>query len=358
MPLSTLPPIGKDTTTRNSETSVFRPQNPFFLAPMEAVNCASYRLLCKQRGAALVYTDMIDADKFKEYADANCGEKNETQIGINAAIEHYVNPQKDEYPLCIQLGGANIQNLIFTIEHLQPIATVIDFNVGCPLPYMLAKKGGAYLSKHPDQLKKVIIAMRAAITKVPFTVKIRAGWDTDSINAVEVAQLLETLGVDAVCVHARTRVQGYRDKADWQLVRRVKEAINIPVILSGDVTNTYTAHMAFAHTKCDYIMVARGAQNNPSIFTQLNAWYKTASPANLPPKPNTTYDKNARDAIADFQAFFELYKIREHRFKLSELKDHALWTARECKNAADVKQQIIKVSEEMQLLDIIKRLTF
>jgi len=347
-----------------------QPKSPFFLAPMEAVNCASFRLLCKRRGAALVYTDMIDADKFKEYADAHGGA--DTPQGAQAAIDHYINPQDgrangtdttkneylNEYPLVIQLGGANIPNLLYTIKHVEPIATIIDLNIGCPLPYMLAKKGGVYLSKHPDQLKKVISAMRAAITKIPFTVKIRAGWDEDSINAVEVAQLLESLGVDAVGIHARTRAQGYRDRADWQLARKIKEAIKIPLILSGDVTNVYMAYMGFAHTKCDYIMVARGAQNNPSVFTHLNEWYKTADKKDIPLQPQTTYDKNAADALADFSEFLKLYKTQEKRYRLSELKDHALWTARECQHAANVKQAIINAKDAMELLAIISELEF
>ncbi len=354
MTFSTLPQIGKN----DGIMKPFVPANPFFLAPMEAVNCASFRLLCKQRGAGLVYTDMIDADKFKLFADEKAKELGSVEAGVKAAIDQYINAQPDEYPLAIQLGGANIPNMLFTIASVEPLATIIDLNLGCPLPYMLGKKGGVYLSKHPDQLRKLIVAMRAAITRVPFTVKIRAGWDASSINAVEIATLLESCGVDAVTVHARTKDQGYKDKADWQLVRQVKETLKIPVILSGDVTNVYMAYMGFVHTKCDYMMIGRGAQNNPSIFVHLNEWYATADRRNVPFQPATTYDKRASDAIRDYVDFYRLYKTREKRFRLSELKDHALWSARECKYATNVKQKIINAPDAVELIGIIDELEF
>lgn len=352
MTFSTLPQIGKN----DGVMTPFTPANPFFLAPMEAVNCASFRLVCKQRGAGLVYTDMIDADKFYAFAQEHGGV--DTKEGVAAALDQYINAQKDEYPLAIQLGGANVEKMLYTIKHVEPLATIIDLNLGCPLPYMLGKKGGVYLSKHPDQLKKLIVAMRAAITRVPFTVKIRAGWDKDTINAVEVAQLLESCGVDAIAVHARTKDQGYKDKSDWQLVRKVKEALKIPVILSGDVTNVYMAYMGFVHTKCDYMMIGRGAQNNPSIFTHLNNWYVTADKKSIPQEPSTTYNKNQADAVRDFVDFYKLYKVREKRFRLSELKDHALWSARECRYATNVKQKIINAPDAVELIGIIDELEF
>jgi tRNA-dihydrouridine synthase B len=322
------------------------PENPFFLAPMEAVNCASFRVLCRRRGASAVYTDMIDADIFMEDA---------MKSGKESAVKRFVNPQSEEAPLAVQLGGAKIDNLCSAAEILQNHAAFIDYNAGCPLSYMLGKKGGVYLSKHPDQLYKIIKAMRLAIT-IPFTVKIRAGWDDATKNAPEVAKQLELLGVDAIAIHPRTRKQLYSERADWPLARKVKESVKVPVILSGDVTNTYMAHMAFLHTKCDFMMCARGAKNNPSLFSHLDRYWK--GKREQPQKPLTLYDKKEGEPQKDFEEFLRLYSQRESRNSLTEIRDHALWTSRECANSDSVKQQLMSARDADEILSIIKRISF
>ena len=323
----------------------FTPDNPFFLAPMEAVNCASFRVLCKRRGAGLIYTDMIDCDVFKEKCD---------EIGIQDAIKILVNPQEEEKPLCIQLGGGNLDNILFTIEHLQPYSDLFDFNVGCPLGYMLGKKGGVYLQKHSEQLRKIVIEMRKAIT-IPFMCKIRSGWDESDINAIEVAKMLEQVGVDAIAIHPRTRKQRAQGNADWLLARNVKEAIKIPLILSGDVTNAYTANQAFKHTKCDYIMLARGAQANPSVFAELKTWWETKED---PAPPEGRYVKTSISAKTDFNDWLELYARLENRDKFSEIKDHALWSAKGCQNNKEVTAQIMSATTKEELVEIFEHLKF
>ncbi len=320
--------------------------NPFMLAPMEAVNCTSFRVLCRRRGAGLVFTDMIDADVFMETVNEHDAE---------TAIKKYLNPNDEEKPLGIQLGGANKENLVATMKILEPYADLFDFNAGCPLPYMLGKKGGAYFSKHTDQLIKVMTELRANTTK-PLTVKIRAGWDEDSINAVEAAIELEKTGIDAIIIHPRTRMQKYERKSDWLLARKVKEAVSIPVCLSGDVNTPYFAYMAFMHSKCDLIMIGRGAKNNPSVFTEMNEYYKNKLV--VPDKPLTRYEKKTDQVKQDFFDFIELYETIENRDIFSEIQDHALWFARECKRNRYVTKDILRAEYTEDLEEIFEDIRF
>ncbi len=319
-------------------------ENPFILAPMEAVNCASFRLLCKRRGAGLVFTDMIDADIFMKSVIEN-GEK--------STLLKYVNPQQDERPLCIQIGGGKIETLVETCKIISKHCDMIDFNIGCPLGYMLGKKGGVYLMKHPNMLEKIVRELRSNIS-LPFSVKMRSGWDEGNVNALEIALMLEKLGVDAITIHGRTRKQMYRERADWVLARKIKDSVSIPVILSGDVTNTYMANRAFQHTKCDFLMIARGAMNNPSIFTYLNDDFQKVELE----KPENTYMKVKKDVCRDFEEFLKLYREREVRYKFGELQDHALWSVRESKNVSLLKQEILKAKKEEELIRIVNKSLF
>ncbi|MBN2421139.1 tRNA-dihydrouridine synthase family protein [Candidatus Woesearchaeota archaeon] len=323
----------------------FQPKGKFFLAPMEAVNCASFRILCKRRGAALVYTDMIDADDFAEEAKKTSVEK---------AVKKFVNPQKEEQPLAIQLIGAKADSLLFTANALEKNAVLVDFNIGCSIGTVLGKKCGCYLMKHPDQLYKLLKALRENIKK-PLTLKMRSGWDKDSINAVEISKEAEKIGINAVAIHARTKEQGYRDKSDWELVKEIKKAVSIPVILSGDVFNDFGADKAFAVTKCDYIMIGRGARANPSIFTQLNKWYETKQVTST---RDLIYNKWNVNPAKDFIEFLDLYHKVEDRRSFSEIKDHALWTAIECKYNRDATEAIMNAEDEKDLIRIVNLLEF
>ena len=312
---------------------------PIYLAPMEAVNCASFRVLCMRRGADMVYTDMIDADTFTTYANEHSTEE---------AIKKYINPQPDEV-LAVQIGGRDVQNLLFLADAVKHVVKEINFNLGCPLGYMLGKKGGAYLTKHPGQLKPILKQLREGI-KLPFTIKIRSGWDEQSVNALEIANMAQEAGIDAVIIHPRTRTQRYRDKADWLLVKRMKARLTIPVVLSGDIYNKPLLDRAVSATGCDAVMCGRGAQVNPSIFRMLKD--------GLDAESTKQFKKFLVDPKKDFAEWLDLYKERESRYRLDEVRDHAIWTANECRNAKEVKQQLLGCEDEQEIASIIREISF
>ena len=328
-----LPKIGK-----------LRLENPFFLAPMDGVNSASFRLLCRKRGASLIYTGLIHADGIVEL---------NKQLGEEEAIKKLINPVKEEKPLAIQLVGKNIDNLKESVNIIEKYADLIDFNAGCPSTNVLANKEGAFFSKHPEQMYKVLSKLREEV-KLPFTVKIRSGWDSNSINAVEVAKEIENIGLDGLAIHPRTRKQMYSDKADWKLVKEIKEKVNIPVILSGDVFNVPLTKKAFEVTNTDFIMLGRAARVNPSLFTQVNDfWSKDEMKI-----PGKTYGKEYVDPVKDYLEYLEYYKTLENRYSVSELRDHSLWTAVECKNVKEIKRNLMQCQTEEEIVKIIKEMEF
>lgn len=237
------------------------------LAPMAGVTDAAYRQICQQMGAAYTVTEMVSA-KAVEYGDKK-----------TAAL---ADMSKDRRPVFLQLFGGEPETLALAAEkllYLQPDG--IDLNMGCPVPKIVGNGAGSALMKTPEKCGEIVAAVKRRVT-VPVTVKMRAGWDKSSVNAVEVAQRCEAAGADAVCIHGRTREQLYQGRADWEIIRRVKQAVGIPVIGNGDVADAQSAALMLEQTGCDMVLVGRGALGNPWVFREINA-YLTDSCRILPP---------------------------------------------------------------------------
>ena len=228
-----------------------------FLGPMAGVTDLPFRLLCKEKGADLVYTEMVSA-KGVQYNNKN--------------TENLLLIQEEERPVALQLFGADPVILSETAKRLEPRNfDILDINMGCPVPKVVNNGEGSALMKNPKLIGEIVKMVSHAISK-PVTVKIRKGFQEDCVNAVEVAKIAEENGAAAVAVHARTREQYYSGKADWDVIRAVKEAITIPVIGSGDVFTPEDAKAMIEHTNCDAIMLARGTRGNPWIFEQIKAY--------------------------------------------------------------------------------------
>jgi tRNA-dihydrouridine synthase B len=295
-----------------------RLKNNIFLAPLAAVNCPAYMDLCLDYGAGLVYTQMIDVET----------------IDYKSFKNRFL-PQKG--PIAVQLLGSDTYALKKGVEFVDKFADIIDFNFGCCIKEVLAKKSGAFLLKHPEQIKKKFADVFQATHK-PITAKIRSGWDKDSINAVEVSKILEDMGISAIAVHPRTRKDVYSTKADWKIISEVKRNVSIPVIGNGDILDFSAAQRMLRSTRCDAIMLGRGVIGNPTLFKEI------IEEKELP--------KNRKKIFFDF---LELYN-RQSRQNFSELKQHCSWIFKNHKNSRDIKKLISKTKTKEELIKLIKTL--
>lgn len=237
------------------------------LAPMAGVADRAFREICTSFGAAYVVTEMVSS-KALQFNDKKTGELMELSPA--------------ERPAAIQLFGDEPETMAqAAVKAMAYAPDVIDINMGCPAPKIANNGSGSALMKNPELCGKIVEEVKAAVS-VPVTVKIRKGWDSATVNAVEVAKICEKAGADAITVHGRTRDQMYTPPADWDIIRAVKQAVKVPVIGNGDVTGAQSAAKMLEQTGCDLVMVGRGAMGNPWIFSQINA-YLTNSCRILPP---------------------------------------------------------------------------
>jgi tRNA-dihydrouridine synthase B len=274
--------------------------NRFVLAPLAGISCTAFRMLCKENGAGLIYTQMIDADIISKKTTKE--------------VKQFLNIKEMERPVTVQLIGSEKSVLVKAVQAVEEFADIIDLNVGCIEKDYLQKGCGAALLKDLTKLESNVRAMVESTAK-PVTVKIRIGWDNQHINGVMVGQLIENAEAKALCVHGRTADQGYAGKVNWTIMKQIKEKLSIPVIANGDVT-TYTDGLALLKkTGCPLVMIGREAQHCPWIFDE---------------KP-----VDIKDQILRFIALYEQY---ENRQSSVEVADHVFWMLRDFKTSEDTKK--------------------
>lgn len=308
-------------------------ENRYILGPMAGVTDLPFRLLCKEQGAALVCMEMVSAKGI---------------LYDNRNTEKLLEVHPGEMPSSLQLFGSDpkiVSEMAKRIES-RPFA-ILDINMGCPVPKVVRNGEGAALMKNPKLVFELVSAVVKAIQK-PVTVKIRKGFDDQHINAVEIANLIEEAGAAAIAVHGRTREQYYSGKADWNIIRQVKEAVSIPVIGNGDVTSGEAAVSMMRETGCDGVMIARGAQGNPWIFSELNAYEQTGV---LSPRPGIEEIKNAmlRHATLLLQHKGEYVGVRE-------MRKHVAWYVKGLHGAARLREGINTTATYKELENILTSL--
>ena len=276
-------------------------ENNIILGPMAGVSDLPFRLLCREMGAGLVCMEMVSA-KAIIYKNRNTGMLME------------IHPE--EHPVSLQLFGSEPAIMQEAVEMIKDRPyDILDVNMGCPVPKVVSNGEGSALMKKPELIEEIV----AALTKVsdrPVTVKIRKGFNDQSINAVECALAAQQGGAAAIAVHGRTREQFYMGEADWNIIRQVKEAVKVPVIGNGDVTDGESAKRMFEETGCDGVMVARAAQGNPFIFREIKSFFETGENCKRPDSKEI-YDTVIRHADLQLQYKGEYIGIREMRKHVS-----------------------------------------
>ena len=309
--------------------SLLLPSN-VFMAPLAGYTCYPFRMLAYELGAGLCFTEMCSANALK-YEDR--------------ATKRLLLTTKEEKIKAVQLLGGNpaVMEHMAKSDLLQAF-DIVDINMGCPVPKVAGNGEGAALMKNPGLVEEIVTKTVRAIQK-PVTVKIRKGFDEEHVNAAEIARIAEGCGAAAVAVHGRTRDQYYHGKADWDIIRQVKEAVKIPVIGNGDVASPEAAERMLKETGCDGIMIGRGAQGNPWIFHQILHWMETG-------------EKEEGPSTSEVKEMILRHGRLQVKYKgvytgIREMRKHVAWYTAGYPNSAKLRARVNEVESLEELEDLI-----
>ena len=301
-------------------------ENPFILAPMAGITDSTFRLLCREMGCSLSYSEMVSA-KALYYKDKN--------------TERLLKATDEELPIAYQVFGSEPEVLAFAAERLRDEKNcILDINMGCPVPKVVKNGEGSALMKDPALIRELVSAAVKHAGK-PVTVKMRLGWNEDNINVIECAGEAEAAGAAAVAVHGRTREQYYSGKADWGWIKEVKKQLSIPVIGNGDIFKAEDALRMMDETGCDMVMVGRGALGNPWIFRELKSLWGN----NIEEKPPAFHEiielmKRQLDMMEEEKG--EYAAVRE-------MRKHVGWYIKGVHGAASIRQNVNKIDDIREL---------
>ncbi|MDI6452162.1 tRNA dihydrouridine synthase DusB [Peloplasma aerotolerans] len=294
-------------------------ENKIILAPMAGVSNSPFRILSRTYGAGLVFAEMV-SDKGLLY-------NNEKTIKLLYMTDV-------EKPMAQQIFGSDLNTMVEAALYIDQNsnADIIDINMGCPVPKVAIKaQAGASLMKNPDQIYEIVKEIVKKVSK-PVTVKIRSGWDHQNVNAVEVAKRIEAAGASAITVHARTRSQGYGGYADLEVIKAVKENVNIPVIGNGDVIDGPSAKRMLEYTGCDAVMIGRAALGNPWIFREIDAYLKDGTILERP--------SNQEIKKMIIEHLDSLVDLKGEKTAVLEMRSHGPWYLKGMENSSSLRKKL------------------
>ena len=308
-------------------------KNQVVLAPMAGISNTSFRKIIKEMGAGLIYAEMV-SDKALVYA--------------NQKTFDFLKMEEEERPIAQQIFGSDVTSFVKAAQIVEETMhpDIIDINMGCPVPKVALKnQAGSALLKNPDKIKEIVEAVVQAVS-CPVTVKIRSGWDEDSINAVQVAKICEQAGAQAIAIHARTRSQGYSGKADWQIIKQVKESVKIPVIGNGDVKSCFDAKKMLDETGCDAVMIGRGVLGNPWLIKECITYLEQG--LILPKVSNFEKIKMMK------KHYQLLLNDKNEKIANLEIRSHILYYLKGMPHSKEMKNKICNTHTKEEILDVLK----
>ena len=306
-------------------------ENQIVMAPMAGISNSAYRRICKEMGCGLIYAEMV-SDKAISFG-------NQKTIDM-------LYMEESERPLAQQIFGSDVESFVKAAKYIEDVMhpDIIDINMGCPVPKVaLRAQAGSALLKNPEKIYDIVSNVVKAVS-VPVTVKIRSGWDSNHINAVEVAKVCEKAGASAIAVHPRTRSQGYTGKADWDIIKQVKENVTIPVIGNGDVRTPEDVKKMLDYTKCDAVMIGRGLLGNPWLIRNSLLYLE-----------NKKYELPTIEEKIDMckKHLSYLNNLKDEKLATLEIRSHIGWYFKGVKNSSVIKNKICKCTNIHDILLIL-----
>ena len=307
-------------------------KNNVVLAPMAGISNSAYRTIIKEMGAGLIVAEMV-SDKAIMY-----GSKKTVDMLYMTDFER---------PISQQIFGSDKDSFViaakYIYENMKP--DIIDINMGCPVPKVaISSQAGSALLKDPNKVYEIVKAVVESVP-IPVTVKIRSGWDENSINAIEIAKVIESAGASAITIHPRTRSQGYSGRANWDIIKQVKESVNIPVIGNGDINTCYDAKRMIDETGCDAIMIGRGVLGNPWLIKECVDYLEKG----IEPK-----DVSLEEKINMIKKHLDLLiKTKPYKVAMLEIRSHAAWYLKGLPNAKELKENIFKTKTKEELIELL-----